>query len=158
MRHAADIFTGVGSFRDEGFDAERVGAEGRVVQAEDEAATFMRNAEATDTAMKSASDLAAAEHWAEATVAQGANQGQQSLMQGITSGVQGLVGSFGSMGGGGGFGQAPQTVNAASSSSSWGGMSDYMSGLRNNVGYSDPGGNFGRSVLTSGNDYGIWNG
>ena len=60
--------------------------------------------------------------------------------------------------GGGGFGQAPQTVNAASSSSSWGGMSDYMSGLRNNVGYSDPGGNFGRSVLTSGNDYGIWNG
>ena len=94
MRLAGKIFQGVGSFRDDGFDAERVGAEGRVVQAEDEAATFVRNAEAADASMKSASDIAAAEHWADATRVQGANQGQQALVGGFADGVSSIAGGI----------------------------------------------------------------
>ena len=70
-----------------------------------------------------------AEFGAEATRAQGAAQGQSSMMSGLSSGIQGIVGGFGSMGGSGG---------ATPSSYAYGGLNSggaFAPGALSNKGY-----------------------
>jgi len=81
-----------------------IGSQGIADQAREVAAITAGNALATNAGLKARADMAAAEHYADATIAAGQAQGQASMIGGIASGLGGLAGGIGKLGGGGGGG------------------------------------------------------
>ena len=68
------------------------------------AAVTQGNAMAANAGLKAQADIASAQHYADAAVAQGQAQGQASMVGGIAGAIGGLGGLFKGGGGGGGFG------------------------------------------------------
>ena len=88
-----------------------IGSQGIADQAREIAAITAGNALATNAGLKARADMAAAEHYADATIAAGQAQGQASMIGGIASGLGGLAGGIGKLGGGGGLSPAMQQAS-----------------------------------------------
>ena len=68
-----------------------IGSQGIADQAREVAAITAGNALATNAGLKARADMAAAEHYADASIAAGQAQGQASMIGGIASGLAGLA-------------------------------------------------------------------
>lgn len=99
MRFAGSKIAG---FIDEGPSYDKIGSKSVINAAQDSVNTSMNNARTSDAVMSGQAKIAAANHYADATRAAGAAQGQASMVSGIAGGIGGLGGLFKSGGGGGG--------------------------------------------------------
>jgi len=92
-----------------------MGSQSIADQAREVAAITQGNALAANAGMKAQADMAAAEHYADAAIAAGQAQGQESMIGGIAGGLGGLapgIAKFlGKGGGGGSFNFGAETSN-----------------------------------------------
>ena len=91
----------IAGFIDEGPRYDLIGSKSAVNAAQDSVNTSMNNASTSDAVLSGQAQIAAANHYADATRAAGAAQGQASMVSGIAGGIGGLGGLFKSKGGGG---------------------------------------------------------
>jgi len=97
-----------------------IGSQGIADQAREVAAITAGNALATNAGLKARADMAAAEHYADATIAAGQAQRQTLMSVGIASSLCWLAGGIGKLGGGG---------SSSFGNSGFGSFGNYSGGL-----------------------------
>jgi len=97
MRFAGSKIAG---FIDEGPRYDKIGSKSVINAAQDSVNTSMNNARTSDAVMSGQAQIAAANHYADATRAGAATQGQATMVSALADSARSLGGLFKSRGGG----------------------------------------------------------